>query len=598
MAILNFTKNDAGDAPVEQAPVSQIMWVPVTDIDFSHVNPRQAEGENYEHLKESIRQIGLQTILTITKVPSKERYSLFNGGNSRLRAVKELYEEYLIAGDMEQANRFRQIQVRFVPYTNDIDSLIKQIAENEERSPMVFIDKARAVFRIKEQYLAEHKVEDVSDSKLTKYIHNLGWSSVNRQSIIDLWFAYDQLEPVIPLALNAGLGKLKIQQLRLWLDDVEVWLDWLVNKYGYEYSAAQGRKLYFDVLAKHDSDFEPLSLGDFFQDFRMRLGDELMVFDRQWNANTIRFELDSLEIVNGVKRVREEVPVQDLIKQLDETSDGMPPARFPPPRKPRTPKAPSAEGNIKQDDYPSDAVDSGGESAGEPQPFAAVARSVAHGIPETDDNQDAPTLVTGEQLEKILEQKRQETNIYQRFPPLQLPDRKLPLAEYNLAIRERCNKIVNQLLDQYDNQGVIRDLLITDDPDMMDSPPYAYLSVNNEEKYEYLKLWLESASHTERYAALHFIMLYGFYLRRLTSEDDQDEFTDSERTNQANLERLCSEYAVQYADYRLMCQTDTFWYISKDPMAMSLVDQLIHNHLALIYSMEHRQGTGTQTEGA
>ena len=31
---------------------------------------------------------------------------------------------------------------------------------------------------------------------------------------------------------------------------------------------------------------------------------------------------------------------------------------------------------------------------------------------------------------------------------------------------------------------------------------------------------------------------------------------------------------------------------------MSLVDQLIHNHLALIYSIEHRQGTDTQTEGA
>ena len=58
---LNFRKNDSGDEPVEQASVSQIMWVPVTDIDFSHVNPRQAEGENYEHLKESIRQIGLQT---------------------------------------------------------------------------------------------------------------------------------------------------------------------------------------------------------------------------------------------------------------------------------------------------------------------------------------------------------------------------------------------------------------------------------------------------------------------------------------------------------------------------------------------------------
>ena len=92
MAMLNFRKNDAGDVPVEQMPVSQIMWVQVTDIDFSHVNPRRSKGDNYEHLKESIRQIGLQTILTITKIPGEERYRLYNGGNSRLQAVKELYE--------------------------------------------------------------------------------------------------------------------------------------------------------------------------------------------------------------------------------------------------------------------------------------------------------------------------------------------------------------------------------------------------------------------------------------------------------------------------------------------------------------------------
>lgn len=603
MAMLDFRKNDAGDMPVEQMPVSQIMWVQVTDIDFSHVNPRRSKGDNYEHLKESIRQIGLQTILTITKIPGEERYRLYNGGNSRLQAVKELYEEYLAAGDMEQANRFRQIQVRFVPYTNDIDSLVKQIAENEERSAMTFIDKARAVAQIRQIYLHQHELKEISNRQLVKYIHQLGWTSINHPSMTELNFAFEHLSAIIPLALDAGLGKPKIQQLRVWLDDVEVWLDWLVKKFGYDYSVAQGRQLYFDVLAKHDSEFEALSLHDFFQDFRMRLGDVLMTFDRRWNAQVILFELESLEIVGGVKRVREEVPVKELIKQLDETSNGMPPARFPTPRKPRTPRAVHPEEHNGDDGTVGSEVPGNDSGGGDTGSFAAVARSAPQIDPEMDNAEDIPPLVNGNQLEKYLERKREEANVYQRFPPLQLPDRKLPLAEYNQAIRGRCMEIVNQLLEQYDSQGVIRDLLVTDDdPDMTESAPYAYLLVDSEDKYGYLKLWLDAASHTERYATLHFIMLFGFHVRRLTTPEDQAGFNDAERTSLANLERLCNEYAAQYVDYRLMCHTDTVWYAdlgSEAPMALTLVDQMIHTHLALIYSIVHRQGieADQQAEG-
>lgn len=208
MAEQNIKNNAWGDwdqAEVQDTP--RMMSVDIFEVDTSHVNPRQTRGENYDSTRESIRNIGLQSILTITRVPGQQRYSLYNGGNTRLAILKELYEEFQHAGDTHKADALRYQTCRYVPWTDDLDSLVKQMAENEERSPMTFIDKARAVERIRQLYLHQFNVEEVSNSKLVKYIHSLGWSSVNQPSMTELTFAFHELDAVIPMALAAGMGK-------------------------------------------------------------------------------------------------------------------------------------------------------------------------------------------------------------------------------------------------------------------------------------------------------------------------------------------------------------------------------------------------------
>ena len=133
-------KNDAG-GDVRREEFARIIPLDIHDIAVSHMNPRHSRGEHYESTKASIKAIGLQSMLTVTRVPDQEQYSLYNGGNTRLSILKELYQEYKAEGNNEAAEKLRTQYCRFVPYTNDIDVLVKHMAENEEHSEMTFIDK-------------------------------------------------------------------------------------------------------------------------------------------------------------------------------------------------------------------------------------------------------------------------------------------------------------------------------------------------------------------------------------------------------------------------------------------------------------------------
>ena len=56
-------------------------------------NPRRQTNPEYQRIKASIRAEGLDQPLVITQEPGADDYVLHAGGNTRLRILKELYEE-------------------------------------------------------------------------------------------------------------------------------------------------------------------------------------------------------------------------------------------------------------------------------------------------------------------------------------------------------------------------------------------------------------------------------------------------------------------------------------------------------------------------
>ena len=122
------------------------MQVSIYEIDFFEKNPRHShDPEMYAQIKESIRASGVQQPVHITKRPNANKYVLAQGGNTRLKIVKELYEE---TGD----SRFSQMPCIYTEYTNDENILIAHLIENEQRADMSFWDKVSAYAELRDLF--------------------------------------------------------------------------------------------------------------------------------------------------------------------------------------------------------------------------------------------------------------------------------------------------------------------------------------------------------------------------------------------------------------------------------------------------------------
>ena len=122
----------------------------ITDIDPYDKNPRQAANNQYEAIKESIRSSRMLAPLVVTKRPGATRFMVGAGGNSRLKAQKELWLE-------TQDPRYEYLLVTYRPWESEVKTLAAHVAENELRGEMIFWDKARGIWAMKEELEAERE---------------------------------------------------------------------------------------------------------------------------------------------------------------------------------------------------------------------------------------------------------------------------------------------------------------------------------------------------------------------------------------------------------------------------------------------------------
>jgi ParB family protein of integrating conjugative element (PFGI_1 class) len=169
-------------------------------------NPRRSENPEYDRIKASIRATGLDQPLVVTQPPESVDYIVHSGGNTRLLALKDLYEE---TGD----TRFGQIHCLFKNWVCESDVLLAHLRENDLRGELIFIDKARAIFDIKQLLEKELKIEELSQRKLQSVLADAGYS-LNQGLISRMGYTVNRLYPLIPQALNAGLGRPQAMQIR------------------------------------------------------------------------------------------------------------------------------------------------------------------------------------------------------------------------------------------------------------------------------------------------------------------------------------------------------------------------------------------------
>jgi ParB family protein of integrating conjugative element (PFGI_1 class) len=72
---------------------AQPLVVPLEQIHPYERNPRHGINPEYDRIKASIREAGLDQSLTVTRRPGATDYIVHSGGNTRLLVLKALYEE-------------------------------------------------------------------------------------------------------------------------------------------------------------------------------------------------------------------------------------------------------------------------------------------------------------------------------------------------------------------------------------------------------------------------------------------------------------------------------------------------------------------------
>jgi ParB family protein of integrating conjugative element (PFGI_1 class) len=183
-----------------------LLQIPIEEIREYEHNPRQVANARAEEIRQSILARGMDQPLVITRRPGEPHYIPKGGGNTRLRILRELFEQ---TGDRE---RYGTVQCKFEPWQDEADALIGHLVENEVRGDLMFIDRARAVMQVRKE-LENEAGRELSQRELAESIKERGYGVP--QPVISLMeYAAGTLLPLIPEALRAGAGKPQIQRIR------------------------------------------------------------------------------------------------------------------------------------------------------------------------------------------------------------------------------------------------------------------------------------------------------------------------------------------------------------------------------------------------
>ncbi len=202
-----------------------IRKIPVQSIDEYAFNPRQANNDHFEAIKESIKEIGLQQRFSVVKNPETKRYTLIKGGNTRLLAFKSLYRE---TGDTKFAS-IDCIVEAWEGELNKTQAVIAHLVENEARGDLILVDKAKALIELEQDFRRnlnyEKESEDSSDSKeesnykikqtkpFVDYLKDNGYS-VSEGQLGLFRFAATKLTGNLDHFLNEGMGSPQIIKIR------------------------------------------------------------------------------------------------------------------------------------------------------------------------------------------------------------------------------------------------------------------------------------------------------------------------------------------------------------------------------------------------
>ena len=199
-------QGDESEGPVRDPAARTPMVVPIHEIRAYDRNPRRLPNPEHARIKASIMVNGMDQPLVISQRPGEPGYLVSAGGNTRLAILEELYAE---TGD----ERFARVPCVIAPWSRESDVLLAHLKENDLRGALSFIDRARAIVEARGLIEEETGERELSQRRLAEVLGERGYA-VSQSLLSHLAYAVERLLPLIPEALESGLGRPQVERVR------------------------------------------------------------------------------------------------------------------------------------------------------------------------------------------------------------------------------------------------------------------------------------------------------------------------------------------------------------------------------------------------
>jgi len=198
----NLSISQPAEATTSPAP----QMIDISRIQQYEHNPRHGRNPEYDRIRDSIRNTGLDQPLVVTQRPDATDFIVHAGGNTRLIILKELFAE---TGDP----RFAAVPCLLKAWCCESDVLLAHLRENDLRGGLTFIDKARAVCEAQKLLAEELGIDVISQRRLETELRRAGYR-ITQARISQMVYTVHRLLPVIPIALEGGLGRPHVERIR------------------------------------------------------------------------------------------------------------------------------------------------------------------------------------------------------------------------------------------------------------------------------------------------------------------------------------------------------------------------------------------------
>ena len=123
--------------------------LPIGQVRCFERDPRQSPNPEYLRIRASVETTGVEQPLVVTQRPGDPDYIVAAGGNTRLRVLRELFDE---SGD----GRYAHVHCIIKPWPGESEIMLAHLRENDLRGELTFFDKSRAVVELRAMLEAGH----------------------------------------------------------------------------------------------------------------------------------------------------------------------------------------------------------------------------------------------------------------------------------------------------------------------------------------------------------------------------------------------------------------------------------------------------------